>query len=234
MTDTQQEKSKNLIPSSFSQAFLAGGIASGLSIAFGTPIEYAPRIFLAGSCFSLYLSWQDSRHLTAPRKKSKGRSIPFNSYKGQKKIYPDSLEFSILSNQSFVNRLIYGKQTREIEIVDRPKILNEAVFYSHYGGQRIELRGGHVKLFLANAWKNRAYGKGLSRRRWDRERSQRPYWYKELPTVWYFGMSMLLWDAQRKLNIQIVVKTGHQWYALAIEPKELYHCLKWYNYEINK
>lgn len=113
----------------------------------------------------------------------------------------------------------------------RPAILDEVIFTSHYKGQAIQLREKHVKLFLASVYRNRANGKGLSMRRWIRHRSQRPAWYRELSPIWFYGMSMLIWDAQRRLNKQLVVTLDNQQSFLTVEPHELYAILKWYEYE---
>ncbi len=241
----EDKKSKpiNLIPKPVSQAFLAGACVSSLSFVFGAPVEYFPRIALAGAGFSLFLSWQDSRYETKPKSKKKGRQIPFNSHEGRQTI---DMEFSIAQGgyavretyfQAIVRKLLGGSRpmvAKDIEPVDKPGVLSEFIFISHYQGQDVELREKHVKLFLASAWRNRANGKGLSKRRWERNRSQRPAWFKELSPIWYFGMSVLLWDAEKYLKLQLVIRTGHQWYALAIEPRELYGCLKWFESERRK
>jgi hypothetical protein len=240
MTDTQQEKPKqNLIPSSFYQAFLAGGAASGLAIAFGTPVEYGPRIFLAGSCFSLYLSWRDSRYQTAPRKKPKGRQIPLNSLSGQRKI---NMEL-VMSQGGYITRESYldgfkrwlsgGPKpvARQVETVNRPKELDEFVFYS----QGLQLREKHVKLFLTSAWRNRQYGKGLSVRRWVRNQSQRPAWYQELSPTWYYAMIDLLYKAGDYTGWQLVVRYHNGWLSLVDGNIRLtLSVLKWYEYETRK
>lgn len=241
MTDTQLIKPKNKIPTPITQALLAGSFASGVSFVLGVPAEHIPRIAVAGASYSLWLSWQESRLKTTPNKK-KRRQIPFSYGNGSSKI---DMEFST-STGGYVTRetyfqglwrIVFGTPKLTpgpIKSVSRPSILDEFVFTSNYKGQTVELFGKHVKLFLGDAWKNKNNGAGLSRRRWDRDRLKRPAWFRELSPVWYFGMLMLLRNAQKELNIQMVIKTGHQWYSLAIEPRELYGCLKWYEYQIRK
>ena len=155
MTNDQQEKQpKNLIPKPLSQAFLAGSVASGASLVFGVPVEYAPRIALAGATWSLYLSWSDSRNETKPRKRKPiGRQIPFNTATGRQQI---DMEFSVSQGgyidretwQDTINRLIFGRKetrpVREIKPVSKPDILSEFTFHS----QGIQLIESEVKAFL--------------------------------------------------------------------------------------
>jgi hypothetical protein len=241
MTEAKQEKPKNLIPKPVSQAFLAGSSAGVLSYVFGVPVEYLPRVALAGAGFSLYLSWQDSRHETKPKKK-RGRSIPFNHGRGSQKI---DMEYSMAAGGYLVRESYWQAIKRKLsgtprsaviqsQPVTRPKILDEFIFISHYKGQAIQLREPHVKLFLASAYRNRANGVGLSMRHWERRRSQRPAWYKELPPLWFRGMSMLLWNTQKYLNRQIVITLDNQQSFLAVEPFELFILLKWYECEKGK
>jgi hypothetical protein len=245
MTESRQEKPKNLIPKPVSQAVLAGASASSLAYVFGVPLEYAPRIALAGAGFSLYLSWQDSRHTTKPKKRNKGQAIPFSSVHGTREIYRD-LEYSmsqggILTTESYIQALgrkLLGdprhRQMSPVTSMERPVLLDEFIFHSHYRGQIIQLRERHVKLFLKHAWRNRANGKGISWRYWDRNRSQRPAWYKELPNIWFPAMLMLIWNTQKYLNRQLVITLDNQQSFLAVEPFELFIYLKWYECEKGK
>lgn len=241
MTETQQEKPKNLIPKPVSQAFLAGSSAGVLSYVFGVPVEYLPRVALAGVGFSLYLSWQDSRLETKPKTK-RGRSIPFNHRGGSQKI---DMEYSMATGGTLVRETYWQAIRRKVfsgnlsgqPIINpmvRPKLLDEFIFISHYRGQVVQLREKHVKLFLSSAYRNRANGVGLSMRHWERRRSQRPAWFKELPPLWFRGMSMLLWNTQKYLNRQIVITLDNQQSFLAIEPFELFILLKWYECEKRK
>jgi hypothetical protein len=242
MTEAKQEKPKNRIPKPISQAFLAGSSAGVLSYVFGVPVEYLPRVALAGAGFSLWLSWQDSRYETSPKKRKAGRSIPFNHGRGSQRI---DMEYSMSAGGTLIRetylQAIWRKllpdnssgQIVAINSMERPKILDEFIFVSHYRGQAIQLREKHVKLFLASAWKLKN-GKGLSIRHWERRRSQRPAWYKELPPLWFRGMSMLLWNTQKYLNRQIVITLDNQQSFLAVEPFELFILLKWYECEKRK
>lgn len=242
MTETKQEK-RNLISPSFSQAILAGTVASGLATAFGTPLEYAPRIFLAGSCFSLYLSWSDSRTETKPKPKTKhGRSIPFTSAQGVKQIYRDDMEFSIKQDGfiyrenylQVVTRKLFRKYLKQSAItnpIDQPKIINEFVFRVIYNNILIELREQHVRLFLKSAWRNRSGGKGLSVRHWERRRPQRPAWFRELPPYWFRGISVLIWNCQKSFNRQLVITLDNQQSFMVIEPHEMFGLLKWHEIE---
>jgi hypothetical protein len=236
----QQEKPKNLIPSSFSQAFLAGTVASSLSFVIGVPVEYLPRVAVAGISYSLFLSWKDSRIETSPRKKAKSntRQIPFNHGKGSQKI---DMEFSMSTGgymiresylQAFVRKLSGKRQKvdRRIKPVERPRELDEFIFHS----QGLQLREIHIKLFLKSAWRNREYGKGLSARRWVRNFNQRPAWYKELSPAWYYAAMELLWKAGCYSQWNLVVRYDNSWLALVNEPRTTLNILKWYESEKSK
>lgn len=239
MTETTKDKKTNLIPKPISQAFYASLAAGGGSLVFGVPFEYVPRIALAGATWSLVMSWSDSRQETKPKKRKPSRSIDFNSYQGSRKI---DLEYSMATGGTLIResylqalkrtlkRKLSGTPgpVKVIEQVEKPKILSEFVFHSYYQGQHIELRKHHVKLFLSSAWRNRANGVGLSIRHWERRRSQRPAWFKELPPLWFRAMSQLIWDAHKYLGRQLVVTLDNRQSFLAVEPRELYCLLRWY------
>jgi hypothetical protein len=125
-------------------------------------------------------------------------------------------------------------KTPDVSPVNKPKVLSEFIFHSHYDGQIIQLRKVHVDLFLKSAWRNRQNGKGLSARRWVRNFSQRRAWYKELSPLWYYAMRNLLYDAQVFTGQQIVIELNNQWSSLAIEPYQLIRILKWYEWEKRK
>jgi hypothetical protein len=222
------------IPKPISQAFYASLAVGGGSLVLGTPLEYTPRIALAGAVGSICLSWWDSRNETKPKKRNP-RQVDFTSYRGHRKV---DLEYSVsvggtLIRETYLQaiwRKLLGnpRPVRVIDPAQKPKILSEFVFHSHYQGQHIELRKKHVKLFLDSAWRNRPNGIGLSIRHWERRGSQRPMWFKELPPLWFRGMSMLLYNAQSELGLQIVVTLDNQQSFLAVEPRELYCLLRWY------
>jgi hypothetical protein len=103
-----------------------------------------------------------------------------------------------------LNRWVFGRgeasgKVKPKSLVPRPTELDEFIFISN----GIQLREVHVKLFLKSAWRNRKYGKGLSERRWVREFSQRPAWYQELSTDWYFAVMDLLFNCQSSLKRQM-------------------------------
>jgi len=234
----QQPQSKNPIPKPVYQAIAAAVVAGGSSFVFGVPIEYVPRVAVAGIVYSVFQSYSDIRYQVSPRvRRPRGRQIAVNTVNGSRKI---DMEYSVSQGGYIVRetyaqaikRFVFGKpqaDKRQPEIkVNRPEALDDFIFRSHYQGQVVELAETHVRLFLQSAWRNRANGKGLSQRRWVRERSQRPAWYQELSPVWYYGMSMLLWDAQKALKRQLVIETGYQWYALNVEPRQAMGLLKWY------
>jgi hypothetical protein len=247
--ETQQERAKtNLIPNPLNQAFLAGS-AAGLASLSGSlffdvlpdqAFKMASGVFLAGAGFSLYLSWYDGRARAKPRKR-RGRQIPFNHYRGSQKI---DMELSIgqpgyVTRESWperLNRWVYGKGEAKIDVkptalVPRPAELDEFVFLS----QGLQLREVHVKLFLKSAWRNRKNGKGLSERRWVREFSQRPAWYQELSTDWYYAIMRLLADCQRGLGYQLIVyNRGNNWLNMANEPFMTMRLLKWHESEKRK
>jgi hypothetical protein len=221
MNDQKQQK-RNLIPKPVQQAFYAGFSAGCLSVAFGVPFEYAPRVALAATGFSFWLSYQDSRGRTRRRR---GRQVPFTSAQGRKTI---DLEYAI-------ERFVYGRKEANSPVepmvaVPRPKELDDFIFVS----QDIQLREVHVKLFLKSAWRNRQYGKGLSERRWVRNFSQRPAWYQELSTDWYYAMMRLLFNTQSYLGLHMVMMRSNRWMSLVNEPFMTLRLLKWYESERRK
>jgi len=237
MTEARQEKPKpkNLIPPSFTQAFLAGASSAAVSYVIGVPIEHIPRVAVAGAGYSLFRSWQDSRLLTAPKKKQ-GRQIPFSYGEKQSNI---NMELSIaqggyITRESYfdgIKRVILGSpklKVREIRNVNRPSELDEFVFYS----RGLRLREKHVKLFLQSAWRNREYGKGLSARRWVRNFEQRPSWYRELSPAWYYAMIELLWKAGDYCEWHLIVRYDNSWLSLVDGDLRLVlNVLKWYEYD---
>lgn len=233
----KENKSPNLIPSSFTQAFYAGLVASGLSFVLGVPIEFIPRVAVAGMSYSVFLSWQDGRRVTT--KKSRGRLIPFNHGKGSDKI---RMEFSAatggyIARESYLqaivrngknllgNRKKINKSIPEPEV--RPSELEDFLFYS----QGLQLREVHVKLFLKSAWRNRKHGKGLSARRWVRNFNQCPAWYQELSPAWYYAVMELIMGASEHANYQLVIRYQNSWLSLANEPRLTLRILRWYRYE---
>lgn len=256
MTDQQQEKPKqpSWLIKAGGESLLAGGVFGLGALVFGVPSEYVVKVIATGVGYSLLISWKHSKEKDRPKKKSKGRVIPFNHGKdrygkSRTDIYPDdTLEYSVQQN-GYVLRESYGEAllrkvlrkgsrpvVKPVESVDRPKILSEFIFCSHYDDFLVELREKHVKRFLDSAWRNREkHGKSLSERQWVRRRSQRPVWYKELPCpVWYYGMRNLIMDTQNTLKIQMIISTRNNWYQMACEPHEFLARLKWYEIERRK
>ncbi len=254
MTEAKQGKPRNLIPKPVSQAFLAGASIGTISLAMSLKnnvpgdqaFQSATILFLAGVGLSFGFSWNDSRLEAKPRKRNRDKAISFSSLQGTKNIYRDELEYSvaqggILVRESYFQALkhkISGnprpRQMNPIESMERPASLDEFIFYSHYKGQLVQLQAKHVKLFLSSAWRNRANGVGLSQRHWERRRSQRPNWYKELHPLWFRAMWMLLWNTQKYLNRQLVITLNNQQSFLVVEPHELFIYLKWYECEKGK
>lgn len=229
MTDQTQQKPKfDIIPKPVQRAIYAGLIGGGCSVVFGVPTEFAPRIALVGACYSLAISW---RELGKPgSKRRRGRQVLVN---GQAM----SLEYSLgqpgyIARETWgerVTRWVYGRGetpavSRPARSVLRPAEVDEFTFFC----RGIQLRESHVKLFLRSAWHNRQYGKGLSARRWVREFSQRPAWYKELSPAWFYAMRQLLFDAQTGLGLQLVTLDANNWLSLANEPFTTLSLLKWY------
>ncbi len=235
MTDNQPVKPKNKIPTPITQALLAGSFASGTSFVLGVPAEHIPRIAVAGASYSLWLSWQESRLKTTPKKR-KGRQIPFSYGNGSSKI---DMEFSTstggyIARETYfqgIKRFVLGTPKsviRPIKSVSRPNELDEFIFHS----QGLQLREKHVKLFLQSAWRNKANGRGLSARRWVRNFNERPAWYKELNPIWYHAMMSLLWQAGNHAQWYLVVRYDNGWLSLVDGDLRLtLSILKWYEYD---
>ncbi len=246
MTDNQkQEKPKqpNWIIKSGGDAVIASCATGLASYVFGIPIEYMPRVALAGGAFSLYISWSHSKSKERPKKKQKG--IPFTTYKGTKYINPysdDKLEYSIEQGGYILRetyaQAIWRKVSRKgsrpvikpVESVSKPNELDEFVFHS----LGLQLRQVHVDLFLKRAWKWRQFGKGLSARQHVRNFSQMPAWYQELSPAWYYAMLELLRCAGDHCHFHLVVEYENGWRSLINEPHLTMRILRWYEIERRK
>jgi hypothetical protein len=204
------------------------GSTSLVSAGLGVPLEYVPRMSLIGAGFSLWLSWNDSREETKPkRRKSKGRAIPFRSAQGVTNVYPDALELSMGQSGTLTRETYWQGIKRKwsgtpgLGVPIRP-VTKEFVFIS----QGMQLQQVHVELFLKSAWRNRKSGKGLSGRRWVRNFNQRPAWYQELSPTWYYAMMQLLYDAQIKTGWQLIYTLDNQQSFLNVEPYHLIRILR--------
>lgn len=246
MTDQKQEKPKqpNWLVKAGGDAILATGVTGLASFVIGVPLEYIPRVALAGTCYSLYTSWKNSKEKEKPKQKNRGRAIPFTTVKGTKNVYPDNnFELSIEQGgyvlrenyrQAFwrkISRKGSRPVVRPVENVDRPGELDEFIFYS----QGLQLRQVHVDLFLKSAWRNRKYGRGLSARRWVRNFSQRPAWFQELSPMWYFAAIDLLENAWRYCDgYCLMVAYENGWRSLIEEPHLTLRILRWAEVEKRK
>jgi hypothetical protein len=99
--------------------------------------------------------------------------------------------------------------------------MTEYIFLSHYDGQEVQLLESDVTRFL---WRYRKWGHGLSERRWVRDISQRPQWYKNVGSTWYYALVELLWEVEAR---QLIVPVGWQQNALARDPHQTLEALKW-------
>ncbi len=236
MTETKQVKPKFSIPKPISQALLAGAAAFSISFVIGVPVEYIPRVAVAGATYSLFLSWKDSRFQTAPKKKRK-RSVPLNHARGSQDIHFDYAVPSHLTRetyiQAFVRKLPFNRQPidRRMKPVERPGELDEFVFHS----QGMQLREVHVKLFLKWAQKHKKYGKGLGARQWVVRFDQCPAWYQELSPLWYYAAIDLLKRAGNYAHWHLIVEYNNGWRSLVSSDLRLtMSVLRWYEWERRK
>jgi hypothetical protein len=108
--------------------------------------------------------------------------------------------------------------------------MSEFIFYGQYEGQEVQLLESDVIRFLNAAWrveKRLHKGTGLSERRWVRNISQRPQWYKNLGTAWYYALIDLLYEVEDMSGRQLIVPVGWQQNALARDPHQILGALKW-------
>jgi hypothetical protein len=108
--------------------------------------------------------------------------------------------------------------------------MTEFIFYGQYQGKEMQLLESDVIRFLNAAWraeKRHKKGTGLSQRRWDRNMSQRPQWYKNLGTSWYYALIDLLWEVEEMSGRQLIIPVGWQQNALARDPHQTLEALKW-------
>ncbi len=235
MTDQKQEKQPNWLIKAGGDAVLATGIVGLASLVVGVPPEYIPRVALAGTSYSLFISWQHSKAKEKPRK-PKGRQIPFNLGEDIKMEY--SLERGgYILRESYVQaawRKIARKGSRplvkSVESVDKPRELDEFMFHS----LGLQLRQTHIKLFLNRAWKWRQFGKGLSAREHVRNFSQMPAWFQELSPAWFYAMLDLLRCAGDFTGFHLVVEYENGWRSLINEPFLTMRILRWYESERRK
>ena len=209
----------------------AGALALGSS-AFAVVLQ-GPALNwgLLGAGFSLFWYW-GSANLTRPKRGKKpaspasvgAGSVMVNSVNGSRKV---SLGFNFqqpgwVSRETgweTLSRLAWWKnKPTPRPVIDKAAVPREFVFQSHYDGQPVEIREDDLRRFLRAAWKYRFRGKGLGERHWVREWRQRQQWYKDLGPHWYRALLVLLREAQRVRQCQLVVCTGPQWYALARDP----------------
>ncbi len=236
MTDQEQEKPKqpNWLIKAGGDALLAGSFAGSgsllASLIFDWSIETVPQVSLAGFTISLYTSWLNSKEKDKPKTK-KGRSVPFNLGEKGRIDLEYSQQYMVREDYSSgLKRLIFGKKEEPMvrQTMSKPtksRYQNEQVFRSYHDNYEVELLAVHIKLFLKSAWKHRDYGKGLSHRRWVRNTSQRPQWWKDLGNYWYQAFINLLREAQRLLRKQLVIKTRNNWYRLKFDDWDTYQWL---------
>jgi hypothetical protein len=185
---------------------------------------------LLGAGFSLFWFW-GSNNLTRPKRSKKSKTaasvgagtVVVNSATGSRKVALGfNYEPRFVSRETWgeiLSRWVWGKdEPAPRQVIDKPTTSPEFVFLSHYEGQPVELREDDVRRFLRTAWKKRQRGRGLSYRYWVREWRDREQWYKDLGPHWYRAFLVLLREAQRVRERQLVVCTGPNWYSLARDP----------------
>lgn len=218
----QKQESKLKSYQDAAKAAIIGGL---VSLAFGVPVEYVSRVALACGAYTLFLSLKNSVIKT-------NRMIPYNSANENRNIKFDYVASGYIYRDTPGDWLksLFSKKPDKPQ-VRRPATLDEFTFRVFCKGSFVELKETHVKLFLNDAWRNRSNGKGLSARRWVRNRSQRPGWYLDLSPIWYYGLRELIAQAQYWLKIQLIVSSGNNWYHMSMPPREFYNLLKWYEIE---
>ena len=208
-------------------AALGSGCASLAVVLKGPTLNWA----LIGWTSSLFWYWGRA-NLGRPKAKrttrTPGRRIIVNSGNGSRSMVFNQVAGGFIARDSWGDiffRWARGKpQVRpQYPAIDKPKILEEFVFRS--GG--IELLESDVKLFLREAWRERQRGSGLGQRRWVRGWKERPQWYQNLGTVWYYGLWRLLMEAEQVTQRQMIVSLGPQQVGLKYEPHETLGLLKW-------
>lgn len=220
--------------------------ATALGLAIGGPSAFSGNFwtgFVCGSSFSLFWYWGSS-NLTRP-KKAKPRHggggpghVIVNSVNGTRKV---PLEKGFEYAPRFVSRETYPQAIwRKIKIwggkpeprqainqPTKPKWMTEYIFLSHYDGQEVQLLESDVTRFLNSAWRYRKWGRGLSERRWVRDISLRPQWYKNVGPTWYYALINLLWEVEEVSGRQLLIPVGWQQNALARDPHQILEALKW-------
>ncbi len=186
---------------------------------------------LLGGGASLFWYW-GCANLGRPKTKratrTTGRRILVNSGNGSRSMVFNQVAGGFITRDTWGDiffRWVRGKprvRPQRLEM-DKPKVLDEFVFRS--GG--IELLESDVTRFLIAAWRHRSQGSGLSQRRWVRGFKDRPQWYKNLGTHWYYALINLIDETETMSGRQLVVCTGPQWYQLAREPHDIFSALKW-------
>lgn len=162
-----------------------------------------------------------------------GRRILVNSFKGSRSMVFNQVAGGFITRESWGEgflRLVRGKPRvrPQAPVIDKPRWMSEQVFSSHYKGRPVQLLESDVTRFLIAAWRHRSQGSGLSERRWVRGFKDRPQWYKNLGTHWYYALINLIDETETMSGRQlIVINIEAQHYTLTRDPHETLEALKW-------
>jgi hypothetical protein len=238
---TKQQTRRAIIEYKTAKPFV-DALALGLGSSAFAVVFQGPAFNWAciGAGFSLVFYW-GSANLTSPKKTKpkRGRAGPghvvVNSVNGTRKV---PLEGGFEYAPRFVSRETWGETLRRFVMgrpeprpafdqPAKPKWMTEYIFLSHYDGQEVQLLESDVTRFLNSAWRYRKWGHGLSERRWVRDISQRPQWYKNVGSTWYYALVELLWEVEAISGRQLIVPVGWQQNALARDPHQTLEALKW-------
>jgi len=218
----------------FVDAAVFGSACAGTAFFLdGPPFEWS----ILGGAVSLFWHWGRANPVnpkTRWNRTRRGRRIPVNSATESRNIRIfDQVAPGFIIRESYLTGILRWAKGKprvrpQADRIDKPPWMSEQVFSSHYKGHRVQLLESDVTRFLIEAWRHRSQGSGLSERRWVRGFKDRPQWYKNLGTHWYYALISLIDETETMSGRQlIVINVEAQHYILTRDPHETLEALKW-------
>ncbi len=211
---------------------LGSGFASVAFVSSGPTLNWA----LIGWASSLFWYW-GCANLGRPKTKratrTPGRRILVNSGNGSRSMVFNQVAGGFITRESYLAAILrWAKRKPKVhpqaDRIDKPRWMSEQVFSSHYKGHPVQILESDATRFLIAAWRHRSQGSGLSERRWVRGFKDRPQWYKNLGTQWYYALINLIDETETMSGRQlIVINFEAQHYTLTRDPHETLEALKW-------
>ena len=233
----QKQSRRALIEYKIVKPFVdAVALGSGCGLFASVAREPVSSWAFIGGGLSLFWYW-GTANLSRPKAKrttrTAGRRILVNSANESRSMVFNQVAGGFIARESYLTpilRWVKGnpRVRPQTDRIDKPPWMSEQVFSSHYKGRPVQLLESDVTRFLIEAWRHRSHGSGLSQRRWVRGFKDRPQWYKNLGTHWYYALINLIDKTETMSGRQlIVINVEAQHYTLTRDPHETLEALKW-------